>query len=238
MKTILTITKKEFKAYFFSPIAYVYLITFLVITNWLFFRSFFIIGQADMRAFFSLMPWIYLFFIPAVSMSKWSEEKKLGTIELLLTLPLKDFYVVTAKFLASLGLIVAALLLTLSIPITAAILGDIDVGPIIGGYIGLIFMGAAYLAIGLFISSLTENQIIAFILAVVASFLLLICGEPIVTASLPHSLVGFFQYLGLGTHFTSIGRGVLDSRDFIYYLSIIGFFIWLNLKVIEARSWK
>lgn len=238
MKTVLTIAKREFKAYFLSPIAYVYLITFLVISNWLFFRSFFLIGQTDMRAFFGLMPWIFLFFIPAVSMSKWSEERKLGTMELLLTLPVKDSQVVLGKFFAALGLVTAALLFTLPIPISVSLLGTVDAGPIIGGYIGLLFMGAAYLAIGLFISALTENQIIAFILGVVVCFVLLIFGEPIFTAGVPKALVGIFQYLGLSTHFGSIGRGILDSRDIIYYISMIAFFLWLNLKAIDSRSWK
>lgn len=236
MNTIFTITKREFKAYFLSPIAYVYIITFLVVTSWLFFRGFFIIGQAEMRTFFSLMPWVYLFFIPAVSMGKWSEEKKLGTMELLLTLPVKDIQVVAAKFFASLALVSTALTLTLTIPVTVAVLGDADPGPIIGGYIGLLLLGAAYLAIGLFVSALTENQIIAFIVGVVACFILLIFGEPIFTISIPDFLVGIFQYLGLATHFASVGRGVIDSRDIIYYLSVIGFFLWLNLKVIEARA--
>lgn len=236
MSTILTIAKKEFRAYFLSPIAYVYIITFLVVTGWLFFRSFFLVAQADMRSFFMLMPWVFLFFIPAVSMSKWSEEKKLGTAELLLTLPLKDLDVVLGKFLASLCLIALSLALTLTLPITISFLGDVDLGPIIGGYLGLLFMGAAYLSIGLFVSALTENQIIAFIVGVVACFILLILGEPIFTTSVHEAFMGMIQYMGLGTHFTSIGRGVLDSRDIVYYLSVIVFFLWLNLKTIEARA--
>jgi ABC-2 type transport system permease protein len=235
MNKILTITKREFKAYFTSPIAYIYLTTFLVLTNWLFFRAFFVLEQANMRPFFELMPWIFLFFIPAVSMSKWAEEKKSGTIELLLTLPIKDGDVVLAKFFASLGLVLTALILTLPLPLTIALVGDLDMGPVIGGYLGLLFLGSAYLAIGLFISSLTENQIIAFILAVILSFLFFIFGEPIFTSAVPDVLLPFFRYLGLGIHFESIGRGVVDSRDLIYYLSIIGFFLWLNLKTIQAR---
>lgn len=238
MSSVWIIAKKEFKAYFLSPIAYVYLLTFLVVTNWLFFRGFFIINQADMRNFFSLMPWIFLFFVPAVAMAKWSEEKKLGTMELLLTLPVRDVDVVLGKFIAALGLIVTAIFCTITIPITIAVLGKMDAGPIVAGYIGLIFMGAAYLSIGLFVSAITENQIIAFIIGVVVTFIMLVIGEPLITLSVPGFLVGVFQYLGLGTHFSSIGRGVLDSRDIIYYISVIGFFLWLNLKAIEARSWK
>lgn len=238
MEKIFTIAKKEFKAYFLSPIAYVYLVAFLVVTNWLFFRGFFLVGQVDLRAFFSLMPWINLFFIPAIAMGKWSEEKKLGTMELLLTLPVTDIQVVMGKFVASFALFVTALVFTLTVPFTIGFLGNMDMGPVIGGYIGLLFLGAAYLSIGLFVSALTENQIVAFILGVIACFVLLLVGEPIFTTSIPNFLVGFFSYLGLGAHFTSIGRGVIDSRDIIYYLSVIGFFLWLNLKVVESRSWK
>ena len=238
MSTVFTIAKREFKAYFLSPIAYVYLITFLVVTNWLFFRSFFLISQIDMRSYFMMMPWVFLFFVPAVSMSKWSEEKKLGTMEFLLTLPVRDSHVVLGKFFAALSLLSVALIFTLTLPLTLVLLGDADAGPMIGGYLGLLLMGAAYLSIGLFVSALTENQIIAFILGVVASFMLLIIGEPLFTLGVPDFLVSAFQYLGLGTHFSSMGRGVLDSRDVIYYLSVIGFFLWLNLKAVEARSWR
>ncbi|MBU4484643.1 ABC transporter permease subunit [bacterium] len=238
MKMILIIAKREFQSYFLSPIAYVYLITFLVVANWLFFRSFFVIGQVELRAFFGLMPWIFLFFVPAVSMSKWSEEKKMGTLEILLTLPVTDHVVVLGKFLASLSLIITSVLLTLTVPISIAFFGGLDWGPVIGGYIGLIFLGGAYLSLGLFVSSLTENQIIAFILGVVACFILFIIGQPFVTSGLPNGLVVIFQGLSLGTHFESVGRGVIDSRDIIYYISFIFFFLFLNYKAIEARSWK
>ena len=237
-KTIYIIARKELRAYFFSPIAYVYLITFLVLTGFLFFRGFFLIGQSDMRPFFVLMPWVFLFFIPAVSMGKWSEEKKQGTMELLLTLPVRDVDVVLGKFVAAMALFGISLFLTLPIPVTVSMMGEMDVGPVIGGYVGLVLMGAAYLSIGLFISSLTENQIIAFILAVIVSFIFLVVGEPLITTTIPDFLVGTFQYLGLATHFSSIARGVIDSRDVVYYLTMIGFFLWLNLKAIEARSWK
>lgn len=235
MTTIWTITRREFLAYFRSPIAYVYLATFLVLSNWLFFRGFYLMGEADMRPFFTLMPWIYLFFVPAVAMSKWAEERKLGTLELLLTLPVREIEVVIAKFLAGMGLLAVALVCTLPLPFTVALLGQLDWGPVIGGYIGLLFMGGAYLAVGLLVSSGTENQIIAFILGVVACFLLLILGEPIFTTTIPHALAPALQYLGLGYHFASIGRGVLDSRDIIYYCSVIGLFLWGNYRMVAVR---
>lgn len=238
MKIIRTIAKKEFRAYFLSPIAYIYLITFLVLTHWLFLRGFFVIGQADLRAFFTLMPWVYLFFIPAVAMGKWSEERKQGTIELLFTLPIAEKEILLGKFLAGLGLIAAALLLTFPLPVTVAWLGKTDIGLLIGGYLGLFFLGGAYLAISLWISALTDNQIIAFILGVAACFGLFIVGEPLVTAGLPSPVVSVLQYLGLGSHFESIGRGVIDTRDVVYYLSVIFLFLFFNLKSLEGRAWK
>ncbi len=236
MTPIWIIARREFRAYFTSPIAYVYLSTFLVVMTWLFFRGFFLIGEASLRSFFGLMPWIYLFFVPAVAMGKWAEERKAGTLELLFTYPLGKGSVVVAKFLAGLGLISVALLLTLLIPVTVSFLGPLDWGPVIGGYLGLLFLGGAYLAISLWVSSLTENQIIAFIVGVVACFALFIVGEPIVTAGLPVFVAQFFQYLGLGSHFESIGRGVIDSRDLIYYFSMIGFFLFMNWKTLQRVS--
>lgn len=235
MNIVWTIARREFKAYFVSPMAYIYLTAFLVLVSWLFLRSFFLIGEASLRPFFGLMPWVYLFFVPAAAMGKWAEEKKTGTIELLFTYPIAEPHIVMGKFLAGLGLILAALLFTFPLPVILALTGDPDWGPVIGGYTGLVFLGGAYLAIGLWVSSLTENQIIAFIVGVVVCFFLFIIGEPIVTTGLPHTVVALLQYLGLGSHFESIGRGVLDTHDLIYYLSVIGFFLFLNLRSQAGR---
>lgn len=236
MNSIWTIARREFTAYFTSPIAYVYLITFLVVTTWIFFRTFFLFGQADMRPFFGLMPWVFLFFVPAVAMGKWAEERRQGTLEILFTLPLRDRDIVIAKFLAGLALIATALLLTVPIALTVAAVGDLDWGPVIGGYLGLLFLGGAYLSIGLVLSACTENQIVAFILGVVACFALLMIGTPLIVGGASGLTTQALQYLGLGTHFESIARGVVDSRDVIYYLSAIGFFLYLNLKVLETRA--
>jgi ABC-2 type transport system permease protein len=238
MQNILSIFKREFKAYFLSPIAYIFITVFLIITTFLFFQGFFIVNQADMRAYFGLLPWVFLFFIPAITMRCWAEEKKMRTLELLLTWPVTDIEVVIGKFLASLGLLVIVLLLSLTIPISIAIIGHPDVGQIVGQYIGAVLMGAAYLAIGLWVSSLTENQIVAFILGVVFTFVLFIMGHPFVTMVLPSMLVPLFTFVGLSSHFDSIGRGVIDSRDIIYYLSVIGFFLFLNVCSISSRKWE
>jgi ABC-2 type transport system permease protein len=238
MENIITIFKKEFKAYFLSPIAYVFITVYLVATNFLFFQGFFIMNQASMRNYFGLLPWVFLFFVPAITMRSWAEEKKGKTIELLLTWPLSDLEVVTGKFLASFCFLAVSILLSITVPITIAFLGSPDVGPIIGGYVGALLMGAAYLAIGLWISSLTENQIVAFIVGVVVTFILFIISSPFVTMAAPYYLVPFLTYIGLGSHFESIGRGVIDSRDVIYYLSVIGFFLFLNIRSLESRKWE
>jgi ABC-2 type transport system permease protein len=238
MKTILTIFWKEFRGYFNSPIAYIFIISFLVFTSWLFFKGFFLMNQSSLRSFFSILPWVFLFLAPAVTMRSWAEEKKLGTIELLMTLPVKDYDVVLGKFLAGFIFLIVTLLCTFPLPLTVMLVGNPDIGPIWGGYAGAFLMGGAYLAIGCFASSLTENQIVAFIIAIFLSFALLIIGENLVIMNLPAALVPVFTFLGLGAHFESIGRGVIDSRDIIYYISIIGFFLFLNGLSVESRKWK
>ena len=238
MQNITAILKKEFRSYFNSPIAYIFITFFLGISAWLFFQNFFIVNQAEMRSFFGLMPWIFLFFIPAVTMKLWSEEKKIGTIEILMTLPIRDYEVVVGKFLASFALLAVTVLLTLVIPFSVMSLGNPDVGTLIAGYIGLLLMGGAYIAIGFFASTLTENQIIAFIIGIVVCLVLLLIGEDFVLFKTPNWLFPIFSYLGLGAHYSSILRGVLDSRDIVYYLSLIGFFLYLSTLAVESRKWR
>jgi ABC-2 type transport system permease protein len=237
MKRTWAILRREFASYFNSPIAYVYLTVFISLSSWMFLKTFFVMGEASMRDFFGLMPWVFLFFIPAVTMRSWAEEKKVGTMELLMTLPVSDLEAVLGKFLASFAFLLVSLALTLVLPIVVGALGRPDQGQIFGGYLGSVLIGAAYLAIGLFISSLTENQIVAFIMSVVVVFALFIVGEDFVLFGVPDRLVPILSYLSLGGHFDSISRGVVDSRDIIYYLSVIGFFLYLNVKSVEARKW-
>jgi len=237
-KIIYILFKKELMSYFNSPIAYVFIGVFLVVGNWLFFNSFFIIGQASMRGYFSLLPWMFLFLAPALTMRLWAEEKKSGTIEFLLTLPLTDWQVVLAKFLGALVFLFFSLLLSLTIPFSAAWLGNLDLGPVIGGYLGALFLGGSYLALGLFISSLTKNQIIAFILGLAACFIAFIVGADFVLAGAPAALAPVMRFLGLGSHFNNIAKGIIDTKDVIYYLSFMFLFLWLNVRVMEKRSWK
>jgi ABC-2 type transport system permease protein len=238
IKTIYILFKKELMSYFNSPIAYIFISVFLVVGNWLFFKNFFLIGQVSMRAYFELLPWIFLFLSPAITMRLWAEEKKTGTVEFLLTLPVTDWQVVLAKFFGSLAFVLIALFLSATLPITLAILGNVDWGPIVGGYLGALFLGGAYLSLGLFISSLTKNQIIAFVLGLVACFMAFIIGADFVLIGAPRFAVPIMSFLGLGSHFYSIAKGVIDSKDIIYYGSFIFIFLWLNARIIESRGWK
>lgn len=235
MKVIGVIIKKELKAYFNSPIAYIFITIFLVVTGWLFFRAFFITNQASLRDFFIVMPYVFLFLVPAMTMRLFAEERKQKTIEILMSWPVKNYEIVLGKFLASLIFLIIALALTLPVPIIVANIGSPDWGVVIGSYLGTIFLGASYLAIGLAISSLTKNQIVAFILAVVIIFILFIIGQSFVLVSMPAWLAPICRFLGLGSHFDNIGRGVIDSRDVIYYLSVIGLFIYLNVRFLEKK---
>lgn len=236
MKNTRPIFRRELAGYFNSPIAYIFITVFLGLSSWLFFKGFFVVGEASLRMFFGLLPWIFLFFVPAITMRLWAEEKKVGTMELLMTLPVTDTEAVLGKYLASLAFLMLSLALSFVIPIIVSMLGDPDPGQIVGGYVGAVLMGGAFLAIGLFISSLTESQIVAFIIAVVATFGLFILGEDFVLFGVPEWLVPVFSFAGLGGHYDSISRGVIDSRDIIYYLSIIVFFLYLNVKSIESRK--
>jgi ABC-2 type transport system permease protein len=238
MDNILAIFKKEFKSYFISPIAYVFITVYLAVSNFLFFQSLLLIKQADMRGYFQLLPWIFLFFVPAITMRSWSEEKKVRTLELLLTWPVSDIQVVAGKFLAAFGFLLVVILFSLTIPITIILIDKPDIGPMVGGYIGALLMGGAYIAIGMWVSSYTENQIIAFILGVVGTFVLFIIGNPFFTMAAPQVFIPLLSYLGLANHFDSIERGVIDSRDIIYYCSVIGFFLFLNVQSIASRKWE
>jgi ABC-2 type transport system permease protein len=239
MQKTMAIFKKEFKSYFISPIAYVFITVFLAVSSYLFFHVFFLNNQADMRGFFDPLPIVFLFFIPAIAMRSWAEERKVRTLELLLTWPISDLEVVAGKFLASFCFIAVAILLTVTIPISILLIGGKpDLGPIITGYIGTLLMGGAYLAIGMWISSYTENQIIAFLLGVVACFVFYIIGSPFIVMFASPLVATLFTYLGLGNHFDSIQRGVIDSRDIVYYFSIIGFFLFMNIQSLAGRKWE
>lgn len=219
MKQTLYIFKKEFNGYFISPIAYIVIAIFLVITGWFFFTTFFLYSQASLRNFFSLLPLIFSFIIPAVTMRLFSEELNIGSYELLMTMPVTFQDVILGKFVACVAFIVAMLMPTLAYPILVSLMGDLDWGPVIGGYFGAVLLGGAFASVGLFASSLTRNQIIAFIVATTICFSLTLIDKMLFF--LPESLLGLFAYLGTGFHFQNISKGVIDSRDVIYFLSVM-----------------
>ena len=218
MKQAIHIFKKEFRTYFVSPIAYIVISIFLLVTGWFFFTTFFLYNQANLRNFFSLLPIIFSFVVPAVTMRLFSEELNVGSYEILLTMPVTFLDVVVGKFLSAVAFIAVMIAPTLSYPITVSFLGELDWGPVAGGYLGAVLLGASFSAIGLFASSLTRNQIIAFIISMAICFSLVLVDKMLFF--LPQTLLGILSYLGADTHFQNISKGVIDSRDALYFLSV------------------
>lgn len=213
------ILKKELKDFFISPIAYIVLSIFLIITGWFFFSTFFIYDQANMRSFFALLPIIFTFVIPAVTMRLFSEEFNIGSYEILLTMPVTFGDIVFGKFAAGLVMTGAMLLPTLAYPIAISFIGDLDWGPVIGGYLGALLLGGTFAAVGVFASALTRNQIVAFILGAAICFILTLIDKMLFF--FPESLLNVIEYLGADFHFRNISKGIIDSRDLIYFISVI-----------------
>jgi ABC-2 type transport system permease protein len=234
MRQILPIFKKEFRSYFVSPIAYIVISIFLVVSGWFFFSTFFLFNQASLRNFFALLPVIFAFVIPAVTMRLVSEELNVGTYELLLTMPVTFKDVVLGKFLAALAFVAAMLIPTLAYPVIVSLIGDLDWGPVVGGYLGALLLGASFSAVGLFASSLTRNQIVAFIIAVGICFALVLIDK--ILFFLPPALLGLFAYLGADAHFENIAKGVLDSRDILYFLSLTFIGLYATSLAMEEKN--
>ncbi len=233
MNNIKTITSKELKDYFISPIAYVVALAFTVVTSIWFVKDLFIENSAEMREVFNFIPLLLIVVIPAVTMRSWAEEKREQTLEVISTLPIKRGELIISKFLSAFLYTLFLILLTLPIPITLNVLGSPDNGVIIAGYLGLFLLSATYIVIGQFISINTNNQIVSFIISAVIILVLYVVGEPRFLEILPSGFRPYFESLGLGAHFRSIAKGVLDTRDILYYLSIIIVlftFIYKSLK--------
>ena len=229
------IFRKELRSYFNSAVAYVVIVVFLAIVGWFFTSSLFLVNVASMRTMFEVVPVVFLFIIPAVTMRLLSEEKKSGTIELLTTKPLSDTEIVLGKFLAAWALVGLALLPTLLYYITLASLGTIDNGPVIGGYFGLMLMAGVYVSIGLFASSLTDNQVVAFILGFIFVFAIYMLDK--VLFYVPEWMTTTIEFLGIDYHLSNIARGVIDSRDIIYFFSMLGFTLLLSVGSLQRRNW-
>lgn len=240
MSSLRIVMLRELRAYFNSPIAYVFLLTFVGASLFTFFNvgGFFSRGLADVRGLFSAIPLLMVLLVPALTMRLWAEEEKQGTLEVLLTLPTRDAELVGGKFLASWILLGAGLVLTLGIPITVSLLGNLDWGPVVGGYVGALLLGAAYLAIGQFLSANTENQLLSFILALVVCLALFGIGTETFTGLFSDRTAMVLRAMGTGSRFESIARGVIDVRDVIYYLSLTFFFLILCVASLRAKRWQ
>jgi len=242
MKPVNVILNRELASYFATPVAYIFIIIFLMLSGVFTFYlgHFFDRGQADLTAFFNFIPWLYLVLVPSVAMRLWSEERRSGTIELLMTLPVSTGEVVVAKFLAAWLFIGLALLLTFPLWITVNYLGEPDNGVILAGYLGSWLMAGGFLAIGSCLSAATKNQIVAFILTLVVCFLMIVSGFPIVqdvfSSWAPLWLVDGFVTLSFLTHFDAISRGVIDLRDIVYFVVLIAAWLYASVLVIDMKK--
>ncbi|HEX5094220.1 MAG TPA: ABC transporter permease [Burkholderiales bacterium] len=238
---MLTIARRELVAYFTSPVAYVFLVIFLLLTGFLTFTAgaFFERGEASLASFFVFHPWVYLILVPAVGMRLWAEERRAGTLELLLTLPVAPWQAILGKFLASWAFLAIALALTFPVAVTVNVLGEPDNGQIFAGYLGSLFLAGAYLAVTCLTSAMTRNQVIAFILAVVLCLFLLLAGFAPVTDLLGRwassAFVDVVASFSVVTHFEGFQRGVIDSRDVLFFLSVIGFSLFATGVMLRSR---
>ena len=225
------IMARELKAYFTSPIAYIVCALFLIFAGSFFFSTFFLIKRAELRDFFGLLPLTFSFFIPALTMRIFSEEKRSGSMETLVTLPVTSMDIVLGKYLTSFISSVVLLVPTLFYAVTCAIFGNPDFGPIIGGYLGAILLAASFSAIGVFASSVTKNQILSFFIGLAVCICLCLMGMFI--RLIPSGLVGIFTFFSATSHFDSISRGIVDTRDLVYFLTLTALFFGLTVRTVE-----
>ena len=242
MRALTAITAREFAGYFTTPLAFVFIIVFLLANGLATFYlgAYFAMGQADLTSFFMFHPWLYLFFLPAISMRLWAEERRNGSIELLLTLPIPLTAVVIGKFLAALAFSALALALTFPIWLTVNYLGEPDNGVIFASYVGSLMLAGGYLAIGSCLSALTRNQVIAFVISVVVCFLFTVSGAPLVLELFdgwaPQALIETLAGFSLLTHFRAITGGVIDMRDVMFFATLIGVFLTATVIVVDMKK--
>ncbi|MGG5889600.1 ABC transporter permease subunit [Falsiroseomonas sp. HC035] len=241
MGGMVTVFRRELAGYFATPVAYVFIVIFLVTAGALTFTlgNFFARGQADMQPFFTFVPWLFLFLVPALTMRLWAEERRLGTIELLLTLPIAQWEAVVGKFLAAWAFCGIALALTFPLVITVNVLGNPDNGVILTGYLGCMMVAGAFLAVGAAISAMTKNQVIAFVLAVAACFFLTAAGSPVVTEFLSQrvpALAETARSISITDRLGGFTRGVISLRDVVFFLSFMAFFLFANTVAIDQRK--
>lgn len=239
MREMMRVFRREAGAYFASPIAYLFIGVFLAVTLFTFFwgEAFFARNIADVRPLFAWMPLLLIALVAVLTMRSWSEEQRSGTLELLLTSPVSALSLTLGKFLAALALVALALALTLPLPLTVELIGPLDWGPVVGGYVASLFLAAAYVAIGLFVSSRTDNQIVSLLVTAIIGGVLYVAGTDWLAALVPQSLAGLLQLIGTGSRFDDITRGVLDLRDLYYYASLVVLFLALNVYSLEKLRW-
>ncbi len=235
MEKILTIFKKELKTYFVTPIAYIVISIFLLIMGWLYFSTLFLNGQANMNQFFSLLPITFAFIIPAITMRLFSEELNIGSYEILVTLPVTFRDIILGKFMAAVAFISVMLSPTIIYALTVSFLGNLDWGPVIGGYLGAILLGATFSSIGIFASLLTRNQVIAFIIGMAICFSLTLLTD-FILYFIPNAIVGFLQYFSANFHFQNIAKGVINSRDILYFITISFIALYGSHMVMSNRK--
>lgn len=242
MNGTIAVAKRELKSYFATPVAYVFIVVFLIAAGAFTFSfgQFYERGQADLSAFFTWHPWLFLFLVPALSMRLWAEERRSGSIELLMTLPVAAWEAVAGKFLAAWAFTASSIALTFPIWITVNYLGSPDNGAILAAYIGSGLMAGGFLAVGSFISAITKNQVIAFVLSVMACFGLLVAGYPVVLDFIsgwaPQALVDGVASLSFLTHFDSISKGVIDLRDVVYFVLLIAAALYANVIMLSIKK--
>lgn len=240
MRAALAIARREFAAYWATPVATVFIVIFLVLSGALTFTlgGFFARNQADLLPFFGFVPWLFLFLVPALTMRLWAEERRLGTVEMLLTLPIAPWQAVLGKWLAAWGFCAVALALTFPLAVTVNVLGEPDNGAILAGYLGCLLVAGAYLALGAAVSALTRNQVTAFVLGVAGCFVFAASGSPIVSdflsANLP-ALGEAARALSVADRFGTFVRGVVALPDVVFFLSFIGFWLFANAVFLDAR---
>jgi ABC-2 type transport system permease protein len=239
LSNILPVIRKELRSYFNSPIAYVVTVTFLLFCAiWVFYlQTFFAANTASLRSLFGILPMTFIIVMPAITMRSWAEEKKLGTLEVLLTLPFRESTLVLGKFVAALTLLAIMIGLTLPLPLMLARFGDFDWGEVAGQYIGALLLGCSGISIGLFVSSLATNQVSSFLISLFVLLVLTLISQINMVFSLPILLAKVLNYLALGAHFGNFQKGLIDTRDLLYYLLVCALFLYLNVKTLVFKKW-
>ncbi len=234
------VVRKELASYFNSPIAYIVVIAYLVFTSvWLFYlNQFFVHNEASLRLYFGIIPTVFVFLIPALTMRSWAEERKSGTLEILLTLPFREGEVVAGKFIGAALLVLIMMALSVPLPLSLAPLGAFDAGQIVGQYIGVFLVGCCGISVGLFISSLSANQVSSYIFCGITLLALTLAGQAGSVANLPGWLAATLSAMAFGPHYESFTKGIIDSRDVSYYVLAAALFLFLNTQVLIRRKWS